>query len=187
MHNLTPRQSRVLAITLLVALLGLAVLTITAPVLMLHRHYDEALESLSDRLGRYSRVAAIRPDIESQLKIAQTKQVARFYLKNSGPSLAAAEIQDIAKIVIEQHGAKLNSMQVLPHKDENGYRQVTVTVQLSGNFQALHEIIYALENSQPYLFFDNTSIRSTVSRNAADSELYAQFDLVGFAVLKGEQ
>ena len=190
MQDLTPKQSRMLAIALLAALLCLAVLAVAVPALLLHRHYDQALESLTDRLTRYSRVAAMRPAIESQLRIAQAKQVSRFYLKNSGPSLAAAEIQDIAKIVIEERGAKLTSMQILPHKDENGYRLVTVNVQLSGNFQALHDVFYALENTQPYLFLDNASIRSPLSytsRNAAESELYAQFDLVGFAVLKGEQ
>lgn len=190
MHDLTPKQSRFLAIALLASILGLVVLAIATPVLLLHRHYDVALEDLGDRLTRYGRVVAMRPEIESQLKIAQAKRASRFYLKNSGPSLAAAEIQDIAKIVIEQHGAKLTSMQVLPHKDENEYRQVAVNVQLSGNFQTLHEVIYELENTQPYLFFNNVSIRSPLSyssRNAADAELYVQFDLVGFAVLKGEQ
>lgn len=188
MRDLTPKQSRVLAIALLVALLCLIVLAVAGPLLLLHRHYDQALENLSDRLTRYSRVVAMRPGIESQLKIAQAKLASRFYLKNSIPSLAAAEIQDIAKIVIEQHGGKLTSMQVLPHKDENGFRQVTLNVQLSGNFQSLHEIIYDLENTQPYLFLDNVSIRSPQnysSRNTADTELYAQFDLIGFAVLKG--
>ncbi len=190
MRDLTPKQSRILAIALLATLLGLAVLAVAGPVLLLHRHYDQALENLGDRLARYSRVAAMRPEIESQLRIAQAKQISRFYLKNSGPSLAAAEIQDIAKIVIEQHGAKLTSMQVLPHKDEKDVRQVTVNIQLSGNYQVLHQVIYALENTQPYLFFDNVSIRSPLSyssRGATDAELYVQFDLVGFAVLKGEQ
>lgn len=190
MRELTPKQSRFFAIALLAFLLSLVVVAIAAPVLLLHQHYDVALEDLSDRLIRYGRIVAMRPEIESQLKITQAKRAPRFYLKNSGPSLAAAEIQDIAKIVIEQHGAKLTSMQVLPHKDENAYRQVTVNVQLSGNFQAVHEVIYALENTQPYLFIDNASIRSPLSyasRNAADAELYVQLDLVGFAVLKGEQ
>lgn len=190
MRNLTSKQSRMLAIALLLSILSLVVLAVAAPVVLLHRHYDQALESLVDHLTRYSRVVGMRPEIESQLKLTQAKQVPRFYLKNSGPSLAAAEIQDIAKVVIEQHGAKLTSMQVLPHKDENGYRQVTVNVQLTGNFQSLHEVIYELENTQPYLFIDNASIRSPLSytsRNAADTDLYTQFDLVGFAMIKGEQ
>lgn len=187
MRDLPPKQSRIFAIALLLALLSLIALAVAGPVLLLHQHYDQALENLSDRLTRYSRVAAMRPEIESQLKIAQAKQASRFYLKSSGPSLAAAEIQDIAKIVIEQHGAKLTSMQILPHKDENGLRQVTVNIQLSGKFQALHQVIYALENTQPYLFIDNASIRSPLSYsspNPADAELYVQFDLAGFAVMK---
>jgi general secretion pathway protein M len=190
MRDLTPKQSRFLAVALLLVLLSLAVLAIAAPVLLLHQHYDQALENLSDRLTRYSRVVAMRPGIESQLKVAQAKQASRFYLKSSGPSLAAAEIQDLAKVVIEQNGAKLTSMQILPHKDENGLRQVTVNIQLSGKFQALHQVVYALENTQPYLFIDNASIRSPLafsSLNPAEAELYVQFDLAGFAMVKGEQ
>lgn len=190
MRDLTPKQSRILAIALLLTLLGLAATAVAVPVMLLHGHYDQALESLTDRLSRYRKIAAMRPDIEAQLKAAQTDASSRFYLKNSGPSLAAAEIQDIAKGVIETRGCKLTSMQVLPHKDEEGYRQITVNVQLSGSFHALHEVLYELENSRPYLFLDNASIRSPLGfaqRNTSDPELYAQFDLVGYAVMKGGQ
>ena len=45
-----PAHSRILALALLVVALLLALAVLLAPVLLLHRHYDVAIDSLQDRL-----------------------------------------------------------------------------------------------------------------------------------------
>ena len=49
--RLTPPQARALAILVLVAAVALVLAILLAPVLMLHKHYDDAIETWSTRLS----------------------------------------------------------------------------------------------------------------------------------------
>jgi len=57
-ERMSPARQRLLALGIL--LIGLAALVgaLVVPVLLLHRHYDRAIEDLGDKLTRYRRVAA---------------------------------------------------------------------------------------------------------------------------------
>ncbi|TMH03240.1 MAG: hypothetical protein E6H67_13200, partial [Betaproteobacteria bacterium] len=100
---MAPRQSRALAILILivVVLLGLALLV--APFVLLHRHYDLAIESMQDRLERYRRVAAQAPELKNALDTLRAKDGRRFFLKNTAPNLAGAELQDMIKAAVENN------------------------------------------------------------------------------------
>lgn len=105
--------------------------------------------------------------------------------------MAAAELQEQAKIVLDANGAKIESIRVLPHKDEGPYRQVSVSVQLIAPLRSVKAMLYALESAHPYLFIDNFSIKSpnmVAARSDAANEpdLVVQLDLTGYA-LKGAQ
>src|SRR5882757_3599272 len=92
---LNPEHSRTLAIALLflVVFLGLAI--ILAPFLLLHRHYDAAIDSAQERLDRYWSISAQRPELQKALDALREKQSRRFFLKNTAANLAGAELQDL--------------------------------------------------------------------------------------------
>lgn len=186
MANLTPWQRRLLAVALLLGVLALVGVAVAIPVVIMHRHYVEAQDEQLDRLRRYQRVVNARPQIEKQLAEVNTKDTAKYFLKNYSPALAATEIQEVAQTIIESFGGKLASMQVNTHKDEGGFRQISLNVQLSGNLVALQKILHALETSEPYLFIDNLSLRSPLGRQSrpipgVEPEFNMQFDLFGYA------
>ena len=176
MQTLSKNQSRGLAIGLLILFLTMAGLLLFIPVNMLHRHYDQSLDSMADYLGRYR---------HDQVKNKNGRQ---HFLKNTGAALAASEIQETAKSLIEVNGGKLVSMQVVPFKDDSGYRRVTVNVQFISSMSMLRKTLYAVETVQPYLLLDNVSIRSqanTLNKGApvTEPELIAQFDVSGYALV----
>jgi len=187
---LTPRQSRMLALSLLLGLVALIIAIIAAPAVWLHRHYDQAIEQQLDLLARYSRIGATAPGLTKQLEALKTKKARSFFLKNSVPALAASEMQELVKGVVESNGGRIVTMQIPEHKDEGNYRKVTVNIQMYAKISAVQKIFYALETQHPYLILDNVGIRSTarfapvgVNIPGPEPEFLVQFDVAGYAVL----
>lgn len=191
MIQMSPKQSRAAALTLLLAVLVLAACIIAVPLWLLNRHYDAALDDSVTRLERYSRIAGMRDGLLK--KAVQVKALAanHHFLKSASPALAAAQLQEQVTVILEASGGKLNSIQILPHKDDGAYRQVSVSLQLSAPLSAVKAMLYALESSRPYLFIDKFSVRAPFglaarSDVATEPDLTVQFDLTGYA-LKGAQ
>lgn len=184
--TLTPMQSRVLAIVLLVALLAIVVVLVYVPWQRTHRHYDTAIEDQLDRSGRYLRIAAQRQNVEANIAHIQKQNAGRYYLKASAPALAAAEVQQMAQAIIEANELKVESTQIAPHKDEGVHRRVAVNFRLRGPLPAVQKALYQLETALPYLYVDNLVVRSSVARAfrpvpGVEPDILAQFDLYAFA------
>ena len=188
MQPLSKNQSSSLAAGLLALCLVVCFLLLFIPVNMLHRHYDQALDSLSDYLGRYQRIVEASAEVRTALDQVKKTESRKHFLKNTGAALAASEIQETAKSLIEAGGGKLISLQVVPFKDEGGYRRITVNIQLTSNMATLRKILYTVETVQPYLLVDNVSIRSQTNPmfrgvSGTESEVVVQFDLSGYALV----
>ena len=110
--TLKPRQSRALAIVLLVVAVALGLALLIAPWLVFHRHYDVAIDSMTDRLERYRRVAAQGPEYRKALDAVRAKDGRRFFLKNTAPNLAGAELQDMVKAAIENNAGRLTTISI---------------------------------------------------------------------------
>ncbi len=190
MIQLTPGQSKAAALALLLAVLALAVAAVATPLWLLNRRYDVALEDATTRLQRYAKIAGMREGL--QRKAIEVNALGRtpHFLKSASPALAAAELQEQARVVLEANGGKLNSIQILPPKDEGAYRRVSVSMQLTTPLSGLKAMLHALESAHPYLFIDNFTVRSpmafAVRDPAVEPDLAVQFDLTGYA-LKGPQ
>jgi hypothetical protein len=191
MRQMTRVQSKAAALMILLLAVVLVVACIVVPLWLLHLRYDIAVDDASTRFGRYSRVIGMRDGLQKKAMELKAVEINRHFLKGASPPLAAAELQERAKTTIEASGGKLSSVQILPHRDEDAYRKVTVSLQLTATYPALKAILYALESAPPNLFIDNFVVRLTNNlaiRNEATTEpdLMVQFDLTGYA-LKGAQ
>jgi|SRR5437870_6779792 len=188
-----PAHSRILALALLVVALLLALAVLLAPVLLLHRHYDVAIDSLQDRLERYRRIAAQAPELKKSLDALRAKDGRRFFLKNTAPNLAGAELQDLVRAAIENNGGRITTIQIAQPKDEARFRQIGVNVQLFATTPNLQKILYALESQQPYALVENLTIRPLNAfrgfRPAAgnEPEVSVLLDIVGFAYPEGDK
>ena len=180
-------QSRRLAILLAVLAFAAVIAAIGIPVWMAHRYYDKHLAESTDKLDRYRRVAAMRPEVAKQLDSLRTKDTRRFFLRSGAAALSGAEAQEAIRTLVEGAGARLISVQAPPAKEEGRYRQVTVNVQMTANIFALRKILHAIEGYTPYLFVDNLLVRSQVPGNfkpgpGAEPEMFVQFDVYGYAL-----
>jgi hypothetical protein len=191
--HLQPKQSRALAVALLVlaVLLGLALLL--ALTLLPHRHYDLAIESLQDRLATYTRVAAQAPEYRKTLDALGAANGRRFYLTNTAPNLASAELQDLVRAAIENNGGRITTIQTTQPRDEGHFRQIGINVQLFATTPNLQKILYALETQMPYALVENVTIRPLNAFRGfkpapgTEPELSVLLDVAGFAFAEGEK
>jgi general secretion pathway protein M len=91
--------------------------------------------------------------------VMKDKDGRRFYLKNTAPNLANAELSDLVRAAIENNGGRITTSQNPGARDEGSFRQLTVNVQFFASTPALAKILYALDTQVPYLVVDNMSVR----------------------------
>ena len=161
-------RQRALAIALLVvaALLALAVLLL--PILLLHKHYDDAIASLTDRLDTYRRVAAQAPEYRKALEMMHEKDGRRFFLKNTAPNLAGAELQELVRAAIEGNGGRITTSQNQPPKDDGRFRQIGVNVSSSRRRRTCRRSSTRSRRSRP-ISWSRTSRSGRSTRFAASS------------------
>jgi len=180
-------RSRSIAFGILVAAVLFIVAGVAVPAWLLHQHYDSAIDDLGDRLSRYQRISATRPQVLAAIEAMRARDPRRFYLKAATAPLAAAEMQDLAKNLIEANGGKVITAQVQASKEEGRYRQVSVNLQFTANIVSLRRILNGLETGQPTLFVDNVVVRTQVPATfkpapGGDPEMFVQFDVIGYTL-----
>jgi hypothetical protein len=184
---LSARQQRWLALAILVVAVTIVATIVLAPILLLHRHYDEALESSAKRLETYRRVAAQAPEYKKALEAMREKDARRFFLKNTAANLAGAELQELVRAAIEGSGGRISTSQNQSPRDDGGFKQIGVTFQFFATTPNLQKILYAIETQQPYLLVDNLTLRPLNAfrgfRPAAgqEPEINVQLDVIGYA------
>ena len=157
--RMSPQRQRITAIAILATAVVLVLGFVLGPIVLLHRHYDGAIDDLTDRLERYRRVAAQAPELRRGLDLIKEKDGRRFYLKNTAPNLAGAELADLVRAAIENNGGRITTSQNPGPRDEGRFKQLTVNVQFFATTPALARILQALDTQLPYLVVDNLTIR----------------------------
>ena len=188
LSRLTPARSRALALGLLVLAVVLVLGVLLAPVLMLHRHYDDAIESWTSRLETYRRVAAQAPELRLALDAMRAKDGRRFFLKNTAPNLAGAELQELVKSAIEGNAGRITTSQSPAPREDGAFRQVVASVQFFATVPNLQRILHAIETREPYAVVENITIRPTNAfrgfKPAAgqEPEVNVQLDVAAWAM-----
>jgi general secretion pathway protein M len=191
--TLSPGRSRALAIALLVVAVCFGLALLIVPWLILHRHYDDAIESMTDRLERYRRVAAQGPKYRKALDALRAKDGRRFFLKNTAPNLAGAELQDMVKAAIDNNAGRLTTISITAPKDEGRFHVIGVNLQLFATTANLQKILYAIETQQPYLVVENVRLsplngfRGFKPAPGSEPEVNVLLDVVGYALAEADK
>jgi hypothetical protein len=190
---LPPGQSRALAIGLAVLALLAALAALLLPFVLLHRHYDRAIDALESRIEIYRRVAAQAPELRKALDAMRLRDGHRFFLRNTAPNLAGAELQDLVRGAIENNGGRITTIQTAQPREDGGFRQIGVSVQFFATTQNLQKILYNLETQTPYALVDSITVRPLNAFRGfkpppgAEPELSATLDASGFALAEVEK
>ena len=187
LRGLTPTQSRALAFGILALIVIAALSAVLVPVLLLHRHYDEAIEEFTDRLARFRRVAAQAPELNKALEAVRERNGRRFFLRNTAPNLASAELSELVKAAIESNGGRITTSQNVQPKDDERMKQVGANVQFFATVGNLQRVLAALETHQPYVVVSNVTVRPVNAFRGykpppgQEPELIVQLDAIAWA------
>ena len=157
--KLSPIQQRALALTLFFGILLIALLALLGPLILLHRHYDKAIAETTDRVAILRRIAAQAPELRRALDTMKERDSRRFFLRNTAPNLAGAEMQELVKAAIESNGGRITTSQNTSPREEGRFKQIGVNVQFFATTPSLQKLLGVLESQQPYLLVDNITIR----------------------------
>lgn len=202
---MTPNLHRLLSLAILLVFVGIGYYLVAEVWLDRYQYYRDTIEQSQDRLQRYHRIAASRPELERALRaINQDQSAETYYLDQTAPNLAATELQQQVKNIVQANGGRIASSQVLPYSQEGGFTVVPIRVQLLvTDMASLQKSLHALESAKPILFVDNVQMRARqvrkrqpVARNLSraerraqrrtrrqivtETQLTAQFELAGY-------
>ena len=168
MIRLRSRLSRC-ALSLLGTVLAvvLVVAGVVVPWFDRNQRYEEEIDKLTDQLGRYQRMLASLPGLQTTLEqIKADPALGSLYFEGETANLAAAALQNRLKQIVEGAGGALVSSQLLPTHDQSGNSTVNVSLRLSCSTEELQEILYKIESARPLLFIDTLSVRSQQRRRS---------------------
>lgn len=153
------RARRLFALLLLLLAGGLIYGLVDRVLIARYRFYQINQEQLQDRLEQLKRTAEIRPQLEALIgRIQQDRIASDQYLQQPSPALAAADLQQRVKTVVETAGGNLQSIQVLPTTEEGNLVKIAVGATITGDAESPQKILYGLESQTPLLFVDSLDI-----------------------------
>jgi general secretion pathway protein M len=179
------RDRRIVAIALVVLALALVIAAIAVPVVLLNRYYDEHLARMTRQIKSQSALNVARPQLVRALESLKAKDPRKYYLRGTTTALAAAELQDQVKQLIESAGGKVILVQGIANKDDGAHRTVGATFHLNVSSSSLRRILHTVETREPFLFIDNLTIRALVppgfrpQPGAPEPDVFVQMDVAG--------
>ena len=192
------RPGSPLSRALAIVLLGVAVLLghrlVVAPLLSAYQQGEQDIEDATALLQRYRSLAEQGPQLAERLAEQQERAAqADGYLEGPSDALAAAQLQDRVKSVVETAGGELRSTQILPAESlegDLGFRRTTIRVQIAVGIEGLASTLYELETGQPYLLIDDVTVRQErvrrQRRGQPESEPILDVNLELFGYLRVE-
>lgn len=186
---------RALSLLLLLGFIALGYALVDQVWMRQRQLYVTHTERLLDRLQNLQRLAATRPELEQSIhNIRNDERISGYFLPPTQPTLAAAELQQRIKSLVEGAGGTLSSIQALPVTEEGGMVRVVVSVNTQGDMAMLQQTLHGLESQVPLLFVDNLDIYARPYRpRYADGrlattwriQLNSQFEVSGYLRKEG--
>ena len=188
----TPWISRLAALLLLALVIFGVYLFLVEPLVVGYDAIDREIDDAQEQLAHFERLATMRPAVAQQLQQVDSKKTAQgYYLSGGTDALAAAGLQDRINALVADNGGTLRSTQPMPGVEEQGFRRITLKVQLTATIEELFDTLYELESGAPILFVEDLDIQSRiVLRQTSDKAgvnesqpiplLAVAFDLSGY-------
>ena len=186
--TLGPRLAALALLLLLVV--GVLYLLVDRVWIARYHYYQDHLAQHWGRLEQLQRMAASREPLEDLIaRIRQDPQLTAQYLPQATPSLAAADLQQRVRTIVEAAGGTLQSIQSLPPVDESHVVKVPVSAAMVGDPDSLPKVLHGLESQTPLLFVDNVQVSARMTRvrlpsgryaNHTRVQMHVQFEVSGY-------
>ena len=170
MRDVRPAVRRALAITLLIAPVYALIFWIVQPVVEERRQLRLVTEQATISLGRYRQILREHAAEQPSAQISRARSDLGFGIVDAvNETLAAVELQNRMRALIETSNGELRSMQMLAPRSEGKLRRISLRVQVALDINGLRKVIHATESSGPFLFIDGMELRLSAARPSTQS------------------
>lgn len=154
-------QHALISLGILFLVLSILFVGLVAPAMTAKNASNERTENLQLQHSRYKSAKQELIQLEKQLEqlLHQYLNHKEDFLEEKQQTLAAADLQQYLKKVIESHAGNLVSTQPITDINKKPFPKVTIKIHMRGNINALQKTLYQLESSRPQLFIDNVIIQ----------------------------
>ena len=179
-------QHALISLGILFLVLSILFVGLVTPAMTAKNAGNERTENLQLQHARYKSAEQELIQLEKQLEqlLHQYLNHKEDFLEEKQQTLAAADLQQYLKKVIESHAGNLVSTQPITDINKKPFPKVTIKIHMRGNINALQKTLYQLESSRPQLFIDNVIIqrRNPMGRGKKLNidQLDIRFDVNGY-------
>lgn len=185
--ELNAKQSRSLAVAIFVCMLLVIYLIFINPIINQHDNYDEAISYLNGKLNKYQKLSRGKSKEQRFLQNLKRKTSTNtHYLRNKKPALAAAELQQHVRNIINVNGGQVISTQDLTDDKSDNVTYVKIRAHVKGDIRILLNMLYRFETGRPMVFLDNVvvkkrrNIRKRKSKKGEINDMDIRLDLLGY-------
>ncbi|MBS3963128.1 MAG: general secretion pathway protein GspM [Methylomonas sp.] len=176
---------RWLAVGLLLSVM-LVIVLLMMPLIDAAQAYREQKADLSFRLQRQQNIVARQAQVTDNIEaLRQQAQEQTYINQQTTEALASAELQTVVKTAVTDAGGQLTSTQGITGKQEDGFLKIAVRVRMTGDIEALSQVLSAIEVAVPVLIVDQLDINPVRGvRNRTSNKIQANGQLnVSFQVV----
>lgn len=174
------------ALALLVLLAAGVYATLVSPVVDRYLADRSTAAQLRLAVDGYRRIASRLPALKAQLAALQAGHPSHSgYLPGANETIAAAELQHRVKAIVLASGGDLRTVEMLPAQPQGRLRKIGLRGQMTIGLAGLQKVLYLLNETRPFLFFDGLDIRVREDdvrrgRPGEDAQLNVAFDVYGY-------
>ncbi|WP_282610544.1 type II secretion system protein GspM [Pelagibius sp. Alg239-R121] len=184
--TLKPPLSRLAALTLLLLMIAAIYVVLVVPIRGAFERHTQDIEQSLALLERFSGKNLETSALEQKrAHLKREAQSGANLLRGANPAVAAATLQQFVRSAVQAERGTLRSVQIMPAKERDGFRRVTVRSQADLNATGLRNLLHRIEASRPFLFVDNIDVRpgqqiANGQSGEIDVLLTIRFDVYGF-------
>lgn len=129
-----------------VLLLGVAVVGYQYMIKPANRHLAEAkarVQAKLDKLAEFEKATAAAEDLTKQLE--QLQEAVEFFESKLPPTSEIHKVLEQVTVIAQKEGLKPKTIRTLQKKDNSGYVEQPLKMQLEGNFNSFYSFLLELE------------------------------------------
>jgi general secretion pathway protein M len=173
---------RTLAVALLALLLALVWRAALRPAWQQWTIGAQQIEQQRSTIGRLRAMAGARDQYARALAEVRSRSgVDSALMKSASVTLAAAQLQQDVKSMVERAGGSLVSSQPRDAPGEGPFARVQLSVRMLVSIVALQQVMHALESQRPIVIIDEVLILSRARRKSRTNDtLDVRMSIAGF-------
>jgi DNA mismatch repair ATPase MutS len=168
--QISPKLSRLLALTILVAVIVGSINLVALPLL---DRFETAQSRLADAAAWRTRLSATLdriPQLEKTLQeIREAAGSRKGILQVENEALGSAEFQKMVQKLISEAGIQSRSIQPVPARREHDAMQLGIRISASGDEPAMVKLLESIQKHEPSLAVSNLNVSASGYRGETTS------------------